>query len=199
MAADGAALCSMQGGPCKTKKWSIREVCKYLIAHSIDRTQIWRKMGGVLAVNEEALKQVMERKADQRSLAQPVIGCCSCGATHPSRRRRGGNRGARRQRQREKRESFRDGQTLSSVLAEALNPSQGGSAPRTTERPVQLQKLQQFAVNRLEMGESIRSNKDQMTFVGIATPTTSTAKMNENARKKCSGSQCCGKEQKGFC
>ena len=87
----------------KTKKWSIREVCKYLIAHRIDRTQIWRKKGGVLIMNEEALKQVMEKKADQRSLdSEPVIGCCSCGATHPSRRRRGGNRNARRQRQREK-------------------------------------------------------------------------------------------------
>ena len=197
MAAEGATLCSMQEDPYKTKKWSIREICKYLNANRIDRTQIWRKMGGVLAVNEEALKQLMDRKADQRSLDQPVMGCCSCGATHPSRRRRGGNRSARRQRQRKKRESFRDGQTLSSVLAEALNPSQGGSAPRTTERPVQLQKLQQFAVNRLETGEPIRSNKDQMTFVGISTPTSSTAKMNENAEKNAAEVNAAEKNKKG--
>ena len=197
MAADGATLCSMQGGPSKAKKWSIREVCKYLIAHRIDRTQIWRKKGGVLIMNEEALKQVMEKKADQRSLDQPVMGCCSCGATHPSRRRRGGNRDARRQRQREKRESFRDGQTLSSVLAEALNPSQGGSAPRTTERPVQLQKLQQFAVNRLEKGDKIRSDKDQMTFVGITTPTSSTEERNENAGKNAAGASAAEKYKKG--
>ena len=197
MAADGATLCSMQGGPSKAKKWSIREVCKYLIAHRIDRTQIWRKKGGVLIMNEEALKQVMEKKADQRSLNQPVMGCCSCGATHPSRRRRGGNRNARRQRQHEKRESFRDGQTLSSVLAAALNPSQGGSAPRITERPVQLQKLQQFAVNRLEKGDKIRSDKDQMTFVGITTPTSSTEERNENAGKNAAGSSAAEKYKKG--
>ena len=58
MAADGATLCSMQEDSYKTKKWSIRELCKYLIAHRINRTQIWRKTGGVLALNEEALKQV---------------------------------------------------------------------------------------------------------------------------------------------
>ena len=56
MATEGATLCSMQEDPYKTKKWSIREVCKYLTAHRIDRTQIWRKMGGVLAIDEEALK-----------------------------------------------------------------------------------------------------------------------------------------------
>ena len=91
----------MQEDPYKTKKWSIREVCKYLTAHRIDRTQIWRKMGGVLAVDKEALKHAMERKADQRSLDEPMIGCCSHRAIHPTRRRRGGDRGARWKRQRE--------------------------------------------------------------------------------------------------
>ena len=101
MASDGATLCSMWESPIKRKKWSIRELCKYLSTHRIDRTQVWRKKGGVLAFSEEALAQAMEMKAGQQSPKGTVIGCCSCGATHPSRRRRGGDHGTRRKRQRE--------------------------------------------------------------------------------------------------
>ena len=108
-----------------------------------------------------------------------------------------GDRGARRKRQREQRESFRDGQKLSSVLAEALNPFQGGSAPRTTERPVKLQKLQQFTMNGLEKGEQIRSNKDQLTFVGITTPTNSAGKMVETKGKNAAGADAAEKNKKG--
>ena len=96
----------------------------------------------------------MERQADQRSLEKLVMGCCSCGAIHQSRRRRGGNRGARRQRQREQRDRFRDGQTLSSVLAEALNPSQGGSAPRITERPVQATNIAASCCEQVGQGKT---------------------------------------------
>ena len=41
---------------------------------------------------------------------------------------------------------------LSCPLARALNPLQGGSAPRNAERPVKLQLLQPFAVDRFKEG-----------------------------------------------
>ena len=197
MAADGATLCSMQEDPYKTKKWSIREVCQYLNAHRIDRTQIWRKKGGVLAFSEEALAQAMEMEAGQQSPKGTVIGCCSCGATHPSRRRRGGDHDARRKRQREQRERAREDRTLSNVLAEALNPFQGGSAPRNMERPAQLQKLQQFTVSGLKKGEQIRPSKGHPIFVGISTPTNRIDRTNENGTEKAAGDNAAEMNKKG--
>ena len=53
VASDGATLCSTQVSSRKNKKMSsVREVCEYLTTHSIDRTQIWRKVGSVLELNE---------------------------------------------------------------------------------------------------------------------------------------------------
>ena len=59
-----------------------------------------RRVGDVLEINVEALEQRMERDAGQRSQKGSVIGDCSCGAAYPPRIKRGGDREARRQRQR---------------------------------------------------------------------------------------------------
>ena len=170
--ADGTTLCSAQvSSRKKTKMVSVREICKYLTTHRVDRTQIWRRVGSVLEINREALERVMETDAGQQPLKGTVVKCCHCGMTHYSRRKRGGDHEARRKRQRERRERSRDHRVLSSVLAAALNPNQDGSAPRTAERSIQLHKLQQFAVDGLQKGEQIRSSQDQAIYVGISSPT----------------------------
>ena len=199
MAADGATLCSARGSSQKKKKiLSIREICQYLTAHRIDRTQIMRRVGGVLEIDKEALELAMEREAGQQPLHGAMVGCCQHGLTHPSRRRRGGNHEARRKRQREKRERSRDDRVLSSVLAAALNPSQGSSAQRITERPAQLQQLQQMSVGRLEKGNQIRSEKGQAIYVGISTPTSRSEPMNaESDGIKAAGDEAAKNEKKG--
>ena len=82
----------------KKKKW--RESVKYL--HSrIDRARFWRREGSVLIADMAALRQEMEREASQRRQKGTVVGYYSCGAAYPSRVQRGGNRNARRKRQRD--------------------------------------------------------------------------------------------------
>ena len=148
MASVGATMCSARGGPQKERK-NVRECCKYLTENRLDRTQFWRRVGDVLVCDMEALELAMERRAGQRLPNGKVVGCCRYGSTHPSRDKRGGDRIARRKRQRANRERSRDDCILSSVMARALNPLQGGSAPRITERLVKLELLQQLAVDRL--------------------------------------------------
>ena len=96
-------------------------------------------MGGVLVCNEVALEQEMERrKAGQRRQQGVAAGYCSCGAAYPSRDKCGGDRMARRERQRANRERSRDDRILSCVLAKTLSPFQGGSVSRIAERPSKL-------------------------------------------------------------
>ncbi|MCV6577424.1 MAG: hypothetical protein OIF58_17005, partial [Cohaesibacter sp.] len=77
VAADGATLCSTQVSSRKNKKMSsVREVCEYLTPHSIDRTQIWRRVGGVLEIDKEALELAMESEAGQQPLHGAMVGCC---------------------------------------------------------------------------------------------------------------------------
>ena len=120
-----------------------------------------------------------------------MIGYCSCGAAYPPRVKRGGDREARRQRQRANRGHSRENRIVSCALARALNPLQGGSAPRDTETPSKLQLLQQFAVAGSAEGKKIRSMEDQAIYVGISNPTNRLAdddavriKTGEKANKK---------------
>ena len=91
-----------------------------------------RRVGDVLEIDVEALEQRMERDVGQRSQKGSVIGYCSCGVAYPPRVKRGGDREARRQRQRVNRGRFRDDRIVSGALTRALNPLQGGSVPRNT-------------------------------------------------------------------
>ena len=110
------------------KNW--REVCEYLHSRS-DRTRILREVGGVLEVNLAALEQVkMEKNAGQRQQQGVAVGCCKCGFAHPPRDKRGGDRMARRQRQRANRGRSRDDCVVAQALAKSLNPFQGGSDSR---------------------------------------------------------------------
>ena len=141
MASDGATLCSARIGPHKEKK-NLREIYEYLSKNRIDRTRILRHVGDILVVDVEALEQSMERDASQRSQKGFVIGYCSCGAVYPPRVKRGGDRDARRIKQRANRGRSRDNRAISCALARALNPLQGGSVPRNTEMPSKLHLLQ---------------------------------------------------------
>ena len=57
------------------------------------------------------------------------MGYCSCGAAYPPRVKCGGDRDARRKKQRANRGRSRDNRTISCALVRALNPLQGGSIP----------------------------------------------------------------------
>ena len=157
MVANGTTMCSTSTGPQKTKKnW--REVCEYL-RNRVERTRILRKVGSVLEVDLVALEQVKkERDAGQRQYQGGTVGCCKCGFAHPPRDKRGGDRNARRQRQRANRGRSRDDCTVARVLASLLNPLQGGSKPRKSATTSKLQLVQQFAVAGSEKGKKIRSD-----------------------------------------
>ena len=154
MASDGTTMCSFWGGSLKKKeRFTVRECCQYLTRNKIDRTQIWRKVGCVLACDVEALRKQMESNVGRQPLQGAMVGGCSSGSAPPSRRKRGGNRSARQQRQRTKRAVLREDCILSKTVDAVLSPLQGGSQHPAEERPAQLQLLQQFAVSRLEKGE----------------------------------------------
>ena len=182
MVANGTTSCSTGMGPQKNIK-NVRECCKYLTSRNIDRTRIWRKVGNVLVVDRVALEQGA-KEVGQQSQKRSVIGYCSCGAAYPSRVKRGGDRQARRGRQRANRECSRDLHTVSSVLARALNPLKGGSAPRITETLSKMQTLQQFAVTESEAGSSIRPSEGHAVYVGISTPTNRVDVMDEKSGEK---------------
>ena len=79
-----------------------------------------------------------DEEAGQRSQKGFVMGYCSCGAAYLPRIKCGGDRDARRKKQRANRGRSRDNRTSSCALARALNPFQGGSTPRNTEMPSKL-------------------------------------------------------------
>ena len=118
---------------------------KYL--HSrLDRARFWRREGSVLIVDMVALRQAKEKEDPGQWRQQGVaVGYCSCGAAYPSRAQCGGNRNARRKRQRASRERLRGERVVSRVLAQSLSSLQGGSDSRNSETIGRLQKLQQFA------------------------------------------------------
>ena len=198
MASDGATMCSFWGGSFKKKeKITVRECCQYLTRNRIDRTQIWRKVGCVLACDVVALRRRMERDVGRQPLQGAMVGGCSYGSAPPSHRKRGGNRGARRQRQRAKREVLRGDCILSKAVDAALNPLQGGSQHPAEERPAQLQLMQQFAVSRLEKGEKSGQNKGQAIYVGITDPTNRLAETNGKSGEKASGDKDAENQKKG--
>ena len=157
---DSAGICSYK----EKKKW--RESVKYL--HSrIDRARFWRREGSVLIADMAALRQVMEEEAGQRRQKGTVVGYCSCGAAYPSRVQRGGNRDARRKRQRVNRERLRGERVVSRVLAQLLSSLKGGSDSRNSEAIGRLQKLQQFSAPNVEEKKEDLSSKDKPVYVGV--------------------------------
>ena len=98
--------------------------------------------------------------------------CCNYGATHLPRDKHGGDRLARRDRQRANQGRLRDESLVSRVMAQMLSPLQGGSISRSMEAPSELQILQQFSVTGFGEGKNIQSTKDQTLYVGIKHPTS---------------------------
>ena len=68
------------------KKKNGGEICKYLTENRLERTQFWRRVGGVLVLNEVALEQEMKRRAGQRPQLGTVVGYVS-GVLHVHPRR----------------------------------------------------------------------------------------------------------------
>ena len=128
-----------------------------------------RRVGDVLVIDTEALELMKEEEAGQRSQKGSVMGYCSCGAAYPPRVKRGGDRDTRRKKQRVNRGRSRDDRTISCALARALNPLQGGSAPRNTEMPSKLQLLQQFAVAGSEEGNKSGRRRTMRFMLGYHT------------------------------
>ena len=99
MAAAGATCDSAGICPFKENK-NRRESVKYLLSRS-DRARFWRREGSVLIIDMVALGQAMEEEnTGQWQQKGTAVGYCSCGAAYPSRAQRGGDRNARRKRQR---------------------------------------------------------------------------------------------------
>ena len=61
MVSDGTTSCSAGVRSFKEKK-NLREICQYLRANRIDRTQILRKVGDVLVIDTEALELMKEEE-----------------------------------------------------------------------------------------------------------------------------------------
>ena len=140
---------------------------KYL--HSrIDRARFWRREGSVLIADMAALRQEMEKEAGQRRQKGTVVGYCSCGAAYPSRVQRGGNRNARRKRQRANRERLRDDRVVSQVLVQSLSSLQGGSDSRNLETTGKLCVLHQFAAPSAEDEDTNPSSQDKPIYVGVS-------------------------------
>ena len=165
MVATNTTPCSTDVSPYKNIK-NVRECCQYLTSRKIDRTRIWRQVGNVLVVDKVALERSV-KDAGQQSQKRSVIGYCSCGATYPSRVKRGGDRQTRRIRQRANRECSRDVHTVFGALARALNPLQGGSVPRNTETFSKLQLLQQFSVTGSEDGNQFDQVRVMQSTLGF--------------------------------
>ena len=104
------------------KKKNVGEICKYLTENRLERTQFWRKIGGVLEFDQVALEQELRKRAGQQSQLGTVIGHGSVGTACPSREKCGGDRMARRECQRALQDRSRDDRTLSRVLARTLSP-----------------------------------------------------------------------------
>ena len=180
MAAVGATRCSTGIGPCKNiKNW--REAAEYL--HRIDRARILRREGSVITCNLAALRHEMENGAGHQQRSKTVVGYCSCGAAYPSHVQRGGNREARRTRQRANREHLGDKWVVSWMLARALSPLQGGSALRNPETIGKLQVLLNFSSSNAIVGNENLSRSDDPMYVGLAMP-THRAKVDKNGKNK---------------
>ena len=139
---------------------------KYLHSRT-DRARFWRREGSVLIADMVALRQVMEEDAGQRRQRGTVVGYCSCGAAYRSRVQRGGNRDARRKRQRLNRERLRDDRVVSRVLAQSLSSLQGGSGSRIPEATEELHELQQISVPSVEEKVKNPSMSDKTVYVGV--------------------------------
>ena len=182
MAAVGATSDSAIVGSQKERKnW--RESVKYL--HSrVDRARFLRREGSVMVVNLAALRQEMEMKAGQQRQKGTVVGYCSCGAAYPSHVDRGGNRNARRKRQRANRERLRDDRVVSQALVQSLSSLQGGSDSKNLETTGKLCVLHQFAVTSVAKEDIHSSPKDEPIYVGVSPHSHSLDNVTKFQKKK---------------
>ena len=169
---------------------------KYL-HNRIDRARFWRREGSVLVADMVALRQEMEREAGQRRQKGTVVGYCNCGAAYPSCVQRGGNRNARRKRQKVNRERLRDDRVVSQVLVQSLSSLQGGSDSRNLETTGKLCVLHQFTTPSVEKKDTNPSPKDKPIYVGVSPHSHSLANVTKFQKKK-EGDEWNTTEEKGY-
>ena len=142
---------------------------KYL--RRIDRARLMRRCDSVLTIDMAALRQVKEKNdADQRQQQKKAaaVDCSNKGVTQFSRANRAGNRLERRQKERVLRESLRDQRTIAQILANSLNPTEGGSDSRNLATTGKLQILQQICGNSSgSNGTTDPVKKTSPEYVGI--------------------------------
>ena len=182
MVADGTTRCSTGIRSRKNiKSW--REASEYL--HRLGRARFLRREGSVLTCDMVALRQEVEKDDVGQWQRLPItVGYCSCGAAYPSRVQRGGNREARRRRQRANRESLRDFGTISRTLAKSLSPFQGGSDSRNPEITGKLQVLRDFSSFSAAEGNENLSHKDVPMYMGLRSHTSSVETKNLEKTEK---------------
>ena len=95
----------------------------------------------------------------------------------------GGNREARRARQRANRERLRDERVVSRMLAQVLSPSQGGSAQRNPETIGKLQVLSNFSSSNATAEKENLSRSDNPMYVVLVMP-THRVEMDKNGKKQ---------------
>ena len=135
-----------------------------------------------------ALRQEKEKyDAGQRRRQGVAVGYCSCGAAYPSYAQRGGDRNARRKRQRASRERLRDDRTVSRVLAQSLSSLQGGSGSRQPEAIGELHELQQFAVPNAEKTSVNPSTSDRTVYVGVSPHSSRIEEMEKTVKSNKKG------------
>ena len=160
---------------------------KYLTSRS-DRARFWRREGSVLDVNLVALRQAMEEEdVGQRQQKGSAVRYCSCGAAYLSRVQRGGDREARRKRQRANRERLRDDWTVSRILAQSLSSIQGGSDSRNPETTGELQILQQISVPSVEEKAGNLANSANPVYVGVSPHSHRTEKAEKSVKNEKKG------------
>ena len=79
---------------------------------------------------------------------------------------------------------MRDERVVSRMLARALNPCQGGSAPRTPETIGKLQVLRNFSIPSVGKEKTNLSRKDNPMYVGLEIPTLRLEDGKEKEKKK---------------
>ena len=79
---------------------------------------------------------------------------------------------------------MRDERVVLWTLARALNPCQGGSAPRTPNAVGKVQDLRNFSILNFRKEKTNLSKKNNLVYVGRETPTLRLENGKEKEKKK---------------
>ena len=181
--------CSSNAGP--NGYWSRWRAGKNALSGS-DRTGIWRKYGPVLVLNMEDLALRMDEKngaPQSRGIAQERD--TQHRAAHSSRGHRGGNRIARREKERDTRTRAEWKRQVTLTLEAALNSLKSGSEPRKEVTVNRLQCWQQrgcasvdFANENLKSEEMPQTVRETVNLSGLTVDSTENGKTDNKELRR---------------